>query len=419
MANQDIQFDVAVIGAGPAGMMAAVQAAKNGARVALIEKKDRAGIKLLMTGNGRCNLTQAEFDVNELVKKYGKNGRFLYAAFSQFGPKQVIDFFGHEKLKTKIEKGGKVFPKSDQGKDVLNVFIKLLKENNVNFFYESDIQDFIIEDNKIVAVKMRKRTVCAEKYIIAVGGKSYPNTGSTGDGYAWAKKFGHEIIQPQPVLVPINTEPVYEELQGVSIHNCEISLIQNNKKIAKVNGDMIFTHFGISGPAVLNISRDARKALEKGEVKISIDFKPFLSETQLDEILRNDLEKNASKNFSNCLEDILSPKLREFVLAHSGINLEKHAANISKTERMKLMSTLKGFEFEIESLMGFEKAMVTRGGIATKEVDSKTMQSRIIENLYFAGEILDVDGPTGGYNLQMCWATGYVAGKAAFGRIRA
>lgn len=417
MTNQDIQFDVAVIGAGPAGMMAAVQAAKKGSRVALIEKKDRAGIKLLMTGNGRCNLTQAEFEVNELVKKYGKNGRFLYAAFSQFGPKQVIDFFGREKLKTKIEKGGKVFPKSDQGKDVLNVFIKLLKENNVNFFYESDIENFVIEDNRIVAVEMRKRTVTAAKYIIAVGGKSYPNTGSTGDGYVWAKKFGHEIIKPEPVLVPINTDPIHEQLQGVSVHNCEISLLQNDKKIAKVDGDMIFTHFGVSGPAILNISRDVKKALAKGEVKLSIDFKPFLSEAQLDEILRNDLEKNANKNLSNCFEDLFSPKLREFLLAYSGINLEKHAANISKAERIRLVKLFKGFKLGIESLMGFEKAMVTCGGVATKEIDSKTMQSKIIENLYFAGEILDVDGPTGGYNLQMCWATGYLAGRAASGQI--
>lgn len=424
MNKQETNFDIVVIGAGPAGMMAAIWAAKKGARVALVEKKDRAGIKLLMTGNGRCNLSQAEFDINELIKKYGKNGRFLYSAFSKFGPREVIDFFESEGIKTKIEKGGKVFPKSDQSKDVVDVLLKMLKGNGVNFFYESDIVEIVCSSQehkskdliskKITKIITRKRIISADKFIFATGGKSYPNTGSTGDGYIWAKELGHTIIEPKPALVPMKTKEVYKDLQGVSVHGCKISMEENGKNIAKETGDIIFSHFGLSGPAILNLSREiVNVARDLDNIKISIDFKPHLTISQLDEIIRKDLERNSSKNLGNCLVDLFSSKLREFLLNYSGIEITKHAAKVSREERRKLVEIFKRFEFTMHSIDGFEKAMVTEGGIATREINSATMKSKIIDNLYFAGEIINVSGPTGGYNLQICWATGYVAGNSA------
>ncbi len=414
MHDNDIQFDVVVIGGGPAGMMAAVCAAKKGARVALIEKNDRLGIKLLMTGNGRCNFTQNEKDINELVKKYGKNGRFLYSALSTFGPKNTIDFMERAGVKTKVEKDGRVFPVSDQGKDVLGALEKILKENNVTFFLKSTIEEIEAENGKIRKIILnKKREVTAHSYIFAMGGKSYPSTGSAGQGYEWAKKLGHTIVEPQPLLVPIETKEKWvAELAGITAHSCAISIWQGGKKQTTSEGDMLFTHLGVSGPLVLNLSRSIRPILASGEVKLKIDLKPYLSFEQLDEIVRKDFEKNASKKLANCLADLFSPKLLEFLLNYSGVDLEKHAAKISKQERHKLIELFKGLELTVEKMFGFERAMVTGGGISTKEIDSKTMNSKVIQNLFFAGEIIDVDGPTGGYNLQLCWTTGHLAGSS-------
>lgn len=414
MQNKDVQFDVAVIGAGPSGMIAAIIAAQRGARVALIEKNDRAGIKLLMAGNGRCNLTQAEFDPMELTKKYGKNGKFLFGAFQKFGPKTLMEFFASRGIKTKIEKDKRVFPISDQGKDVLEVLLQMLKENGVTFFYKSSVIGFETENNKIIKIITKKKEIIAKRYILAVGGKSYPHTGSAGDGYVWAHKMGHTIKKPRAVLVPIKTiEQWGEKLQGVRVGSVEISAIQNDKKHNSYQGDMLFTHFGISGPAVLNLSCYIEKILEKGEVKLNIDLKPYLSFEQLDEILRKDFEKNASKKLVNCLGDLFSPKLLNFLFLQSGLDMEKHCGKFSKQERQKLVRLFKNLEMTVLELFGFEKAMVTSGGVSIKEIDSKNMQSKIIENLYFAGEIIDMHGPTGGYNLQLCWSTGFLAGKSA------
>lgn len=413
MQNRDAQFDVVVIGGGPSGMMAAVCSAKKGARVAIVEKNDRFGIKLLMTGNGRCNLTQNETNIPELIKKYGKNGKFLFSAFSQFGPQELMDFFASLGVKTKTEKDGRVFPVSDQGKDVLAALEKIVKENNVNIFRESSVAGFEKEGDIITKVLLKKGEITAKNFIIATGGKSYPSTGCSGQGYDWAKSFGHTIVEPQPSLVPIETKEKYEELQGVSVHNCQISVWQQGKKQATENGDIMFAHFGLSGPLTLNISRKVREILDKGEVILKIDLKPYLSFEQLDDIVRAELEKNSAKKFGNCFADLFSPKLLEFILIESRIDLNKHAAKISKQERHVFVKLCKELQFTVENLFGFERAMVTTGGVSTREIDSKTMRSKIIRNLFFAGEIIDVDGPTGGYNLQMCWSTGFLAGNEA------
>lgn len=410
------QFDVVVIGSGPAGMMAALAAAKKGARVALVDKKEEPGKKLLMAGNGRCNITQDENNIVELSNLY-KNGRFLLSAFSAFRPANVREFFDGNGVPTKVEKNGKVYPVSDKGTDVLNCLVNSLKENNITFLYKAQVVDFSLNgENEIVKIKMKKRDLFPKNVIIATGGKSYPATGSMGDGWVWAEKMGHKIIEPMPVLVPIKTKEDWAgELQGVSVSSVAITAFQEGKKKFTDSGDLMFAHFGLSGPLALNMSRGIGKLLATSpdDVKLKIDLKPYLSFEQLDEIVQTDFYRNAEKKLSNCLSDVFSPKLLDFLLRYSGLDLEKHAAKISRKERQVLVNLFKGLEMHVEELFGFEKAMVTSGGVSTKEIDSKTMNSRIVKNLFFAGEVMDVDGPTGGYNLQIAWSTGHLAGESA------
>lgn len=407
------QFDVLVIGGGPTGLMAAGTAAHKGARVALVEKNDRYGIKLLMTGNGRCNITQDASNIVELAQQY-KNGRFLLNSFNALSPKKLREFFSKHGLETKVEKNGKVFPVSDQSKDVVETLYQYCRENMVTFFSAEEVIDIVKKGEKIEKVITKKKEILAEKYILATGGKSYPHTGSNGKGLEWAEKLGHKIIAPMPVLTPIKvSEDWMGELQGVSASNVSLAALLNGKKKAMDSGDIMFAHYGLSGPLALNMSRNIGKLLEKGKVKIVVDFKPYLDYEQLDEIVRKDLERKGPVRIASCMSDLFSPKLLDFLLRYSGLDLEKHAANISKKERQHLVRLFKGLEMHVEGLLGFEKAMVTSGGVTIKEIDSKTMQSKLIDNLYFAGEIIDVDGPTGGYNLQICWSTGYVAGQSA------
>lgn len=409
------QFDVVVIGSGPAGMMAAIRAAQKGARVAIVDKKEEPGKKLLMAGGGRCNLTQDEENMVELSNVY-KNGRFLLAALNVFRPAQVCKFFADRGVSTKVEKNGRVFPVSNKASDVLNVLLNLLKEKNVTLLYRTHVDDFVLTDGKIAKIKLRKCEIFPKNVVLATGGKSYPATGSMGDGYEWAAKMGHKIIEPQPALVPINVkEDWVGELQGVSAGNVKLTVYHAGKKKISDTGDLMFAHFGLSGPLALNMSRGVGKLLAKNteNIKLVVDLKPYLDFEKLDEIVRKDFENNANKKLANCLTDLFSPKLLDFLLRYSGLDTEKHAAKISKKERQLLVNFFKHLELNFESLAGYEKAMVTSGGVATKEINSQTMQSKIVNNLYFAGEIIDVDGPTGGYNLQMCWSTGFLAGENA------
>lgn len=414
MTNQDIQFDVAVIGGGAAGMMAAIRAAEKGARVAIVERNDDFGRKLLMAGGGRCNLTQAEFNDAELVKRYGRNGKFLFSAFAAFGPKRVIGFFEARGLKTKVEKNGRVFPVTDRGRDVLEVLKSILKENNVNLLTESRVDAIECEDGKITKLVLKKGEITAHKYILCTGGKSYPASGSTGQGYAWAEQLGHKVIEPKAVLVPLKTREAWvENVQGVSLTDVDLSVWANGKKMASQNGDMLFAHFGLTGPLVLNLSSRIKELFDQGEVKVKIDLKPHLTLEQLDAVAQKDFEKNAAKRLSNCLVSLVSPKLLELIFELSGVNVKEYASRVNREDRKKIVNLIKGLELNVDELFGFDRAMVTSGGVSIKEIDSKTMRSKLIDNLYFAGEVIDVDGPTGGYNLQMCWSTGYVAGENA------
>lgn len=414
MQKNDSQYDVAIIGAGPAGTMAAISAAQNGARVVLIDRNDNLGRKLLLTGNSRCNITQAEFEKEKLAEKYGKKGRFLFSSLSDFGVKETMKFFEENNLKLKTEKSGKIFPKSDKAQDVVETLRKCLFDNGVTTLFENEVVDVEFDGKKIVKIKLKKGEVMAKSYIFSAGGKSYPQTGSTGRGFDLAEKMGHSVISPKPALTPVKTKANWlKDAQGISLRGIEISAYQKNKKMFSEIGDLIFTHFGISGPVVLNVSRQVGDLLGKGDVKIKIDIKPELSFEKLDEVLQSEFKKNSSKKIGNCMQDFYSPKLLQLILQIANLDSGKNAANISREERRMIVKISKGLEMDVEELLGFERAMVTSGGVDLKEVDSKTMQSKIIENLFFAGEILDLDGPTGGYNLQMCWSTGHTAGKWA------
>ena len=414
MIKKENNFDVAIVGAGSAGMIAAGRAAELGAKTILIEKNKKPGIKLLLTGKGRCNITNAEFNLKELVKNYGKNGNFLFHAFSIFGPKDVIDFFEKLGLKTKIERGKRVFPTSDQSKDVLKALINYLIKNKVDIIYDSEVVGVDCQNRKIKKLILRKREIAAKNYIFCTGGKSYPLTGSTGDGFKWASDLGHHIKDLSPVLVPIKIKEKWiKELQGLSLKNVEINVFQKGEKEKSEFGECIFAHFGLSGPIVLDISKKVGELLRNGEVKLSLDLKPALDSATLDERVQRDFKKYQNKSFKNCLVDLLPRKLIPVIVKLSNINPEKKVNTITREERHSLVKLLKNLEMTPVGLLGFDSAIVTSGGISLEEIDHKTMKSKIIDNLFFAGEIIDVDGPTGGFNLQACWSTGYLAGENA------
>jgi len=412
--NKETHFDVAVIGGGPAGLLAAGRAAELGAKVVLIEKNRRPGRKLLITGNKRCNITQAIFNTREFVENFGENGRFLFSSLAIFGVEETIDFFQSRGLETKIERGGRVFPVSDKSEDVLNVLTGYLLENGVTIECDSEIVDIESKDNRITGLVLRKGKITADCYVLCTGGKSFPGTGSTGDGFGWSEKLGHSVTELNPALVPIKIEEKWvTDLQGLSLRNVEMSIFQHGKKQDSDFGELLFTHFGVSGPIVLHKSRKVGQLLKQGEVKLSLDLKPALDFTKLDRRLQRDLEKYNNRAFKNCLDDLLPQKLIPATIELSGIEPYKQVNIITKEERHALGRLLKGLVMTVSGLLGFSQALVTSGGISIKEIDPKTMRSKLIDNLFFAGEIIDLDGPTGGYNLQVCWSTGYLAGESA------
>jgi len=408
-------FDVAVIGAGPAGMMAAVIAAESGGpegcSVILIEKNKQLGKKLLLTGNGRCNITNAEFNLKELVKNYN-NGEFLFHAFSLFGPKETINFFEKLGVKTNVEGNKRVFPISNDAEEVLDALNKYLEENKVRIAFNSEVVDIDYKDKEINRLILKDRNITAKKYIFCTGGKSYPLTGSDGFGYKLAEKMGHTIIKPTPALSSIKIKEGWaKNLQGISLKDVKISVFQNKKKQLQEEGEILFTHFGISGPAVLNISGKVGDLLEKGEVKICIDLFPLLNQEELGNGIEDDLKKYTNRTVKNILSAFVPEKLAEFLLDITKIDKNKIANNMSKVERAIIVKILKNIEITAQAILDFDQAIITRGGISLKEIDHKTMKSKIIDNLYFAGEIINVDGKTGGFNLQKCWSTGYIAGE--------
>jgi len=444
--ENEIIFDVAVIGGGPAGMIAAGRAGELKAKVVLLEKNNALGRKLLLTGKGRSNITKAEFNPRELVKKYGREGDFLLYPLSVFGVKETIDFFEKKGLKTKTERGKRIFPESGKAQDVLNVLIKYLKSGGVKIMTDCEVKEIVKNKDRIAKVILKNgREIKAKNYIIDTGGKSYPGTGSTGDGYKWAKELGHKVSKLRPALVPLRIKESWpKKIQGLSLKNVELTVFQKssfyevktqmkmkenseggklhrheNKKQDSRFGELLFTHFGVSGPIVLDLSKIVCEFLdlpvgrqEKGVVKLILDLKPALDFQTLDKKIQSDFSKYSQKLFKNSLSDLLPQKIISIIVELSEINPLKKVNEITREERHRLAKLLKGLEMTVNSPLGFETAIVTSGGVSLKEINSKTMKSKIIENLFFAGEIIDLCGPTGGYNLQLCWSTGYLTGQA-------
>ena len=407
-----MKYDVIVIGGGPAGMLAAGRAGERGARVLLLEKNRRLGTKLLITGKGRCNITNNLDEKKQMVEKFGKMGKFLFSSLNIFGVSDVVNFFESRGVKTKVERGGRIFPVSDKSSDVLDALVGYLGKSRVDVKTNIEVKSIIKSERNIKKiVLLNGEELEANGFIIATGGKSYPATGSSGDGYLWAESLGHRVVKPIPSLTPvIIKEKFVKDLEGLSLKNVEISLYKDNKKIDSRFGEAIFTADGMSGPIILDISKKISE-IGADNILLRIDFKPALDFRELDKRVQNDFSEMSNKQFKNSLDHLLPQKLIPTIITLSGIDPEKKVNSITKEERKILLHLLKEFTMEISGVVGFSKAIVTAGGVDLSEIDPKTMKSKIINNLYFVGEVLDLDGPTGGYNLQVSWSTGYCAGN--------
>ncbi|MDO8668253.1 MAG: NAD(P)/FAD-dependent oxidoreductase [bacterium] len=416
-------YDIVVVGGGPAGMMAAGRAGELGARVLLVEKNQQLGAKLLATGHGRCNFTNLQADKKETIGVYGKNFKFLFSAFSKFGVASSINFFSKFGVESKEEDRGRVFPLSDKAGDIREALVKYLKKNSVEVRLGAEVKEIVAKDKKIEKIILTNgEEILGRNFIISTGGKSYPETGSTGSAYGWLESLGHKIIAPRPALTPIVVKPphqvwcggkekIVKKLEGLSLENIGISVYQNDKKIMSRTGEIIFTADGLSGPAIIDLSGHVGEFLLEPTF-LKIDFKPEIEISKFEEKLQKDFHQSHNKMLKNYLAGLVQPKLLPAIIELSGVNEQKQVSDITKVERQALARALKEFTLEAKELKGFNKAMVTAGGVDIKEVDSRTMRSKIYENLFLAGEILDLDGPTGGYNLQICWSTGFVAGES-------
>lgn len=405
---------VIVIGAGAAGMMAAYSSALCGNKVTIFERNEKAGKKLFITGKGRCNITN-DSDVETILNNIITNRKFMYSAIYSFSNEDVKAFFEENGLHLKVERGNRIFPVSDKSSDVINTLKKALRNENVEIEYNILVKDLVVEDNTVKGVVLKDgRKVYADKVIMATGGMSYPVTGSDGKGFDILRKYGHTITDLSPALVPMNVKEEFaKELQGLSLKNVDISFYRNEvdkKPVYEEFGEMLFTHFGISGPIVLSGSSVAGKYLKEGNLIARIDLKPALSKEQLDDRILREFTNGINKDIVNVMDNLLPKKLIPVMLDYCEIESHKKVNSISKEERNRMVEAFKGLKLTITSLRSFNEAIITQGGIKVKEVDPGTMESKIISNLYLAGEMLDVDALTGGYNLQIAWSTGRLAG---------
>lgn len=403
---------VVVIGGGAAGLMAAVIAGREGAKVTLLEKMNYVGKKMGITGKGRCNITNA-CDMSEFIKNTPGNGKFLYGAYERFTNEDLLQLLHDAGLETKVERGGRVFPASDSALDVRNIFMKLMKHYGVDVHLEEPVKKLLVDDSVVTGVVTDKETYHADAVVIATGGKSYPATGSTGDGYILAAQVGHKITDIRPSLVPIVTEESWvKDLMGLSLQNVELSVVAKNKVQAKMFGEMMFTHFGITGPIVLSLSHTVGKLMRKkniGTIGLDINLKPALSPETLDKRLQKDFDLYSKKQLINGMKDLLPSRLIPLIIELAGIDPQKPINQISKEERQQIGYMLQHMPLTVKGLRPVEEAIVTAGGISLQEFNPKTMESKLVKGLYGAGEVLDIDAFTGGYNLQAAFSTGYVA----------
>lgn len=407
--------NVIVIGGGAAGMMAAITAVSQGHNVTLFEKNEKLGKKLFITGKGRCNFTNAGY-AEDIFNSVVTNKKFLYSAFNGFSNYDTMGFFGELGLDFKVERGNRVFPSSDHSSDVIGALSRRMKQLGVKVELNTQVDEVIANNGEFSAVKLtdaynKKRTVSADKLIIATGGNSYQSTGSTGDGYRFAKSLGHEVTPILPALVPFIVKEEWErDLQGLSLKNVNVTIYDDKKIVYSDFGEMLFTHFGVSGPTVLSASSYAAKIIKNRPLKLVIDLKPALDEQQLDERILRDFEEFKNKSFKNSLDKLLPKKLIPVIVELSKIEPDKKIHDITKQERMTLVKLIKNLTLTLTGLRGFNEAIITQGGVSVKQINPTTMESKLVKNVYFAGEVIDVDAVTGGFNLQIAWSTAYAAG---------
>jgi hypothetical protein len=408
-------WDVAVIGGGPAGMMAAASAAAKGARVVLLEKNARLGEKLLITGGGRCNVTNAEFDNRKLLAKFKHSGKFLFSPFSKWSVQDTLDFFHARGMPTKVEAEQRVFPVSNTAQSVWDVLIAYLEETGVTIRTKSIVTGLEAENGVVSAVQLKNgKTIRAQSFILATGGISHPETGSTGDGYTWLKSLGHTVNDTNAALVPIAVNEAWvRRAAGVTLRNAKITLFQNEVKQLSHVGKVLFTHVGLSGPGILNMSRDIGELLKYGEVIVEIDLMAESGYEKVNTALQDLFKTNTNKMIKNSLGGLIPPALVPVLLELSGIAGDTFCNSVTRDSRVRLMKQLKHLRLTVKGLLGLEKAIITSGGVALTDVDFQTMRSRLYSNLYLVGDILDIDRPSGGYSLQLCWTSGHVAGEAA------
>ena len=409
---------VIVVGGGAAGMFAAIAAAKNGHQVTLYEKNEKLGKKIFITGKGRCNITNAA-DMEELFDAVVTNSKFLYSSFYGYTNQNVIDFFEEAGVPVKIERGNRVFPTSDHSSDVIRALERGMKKAGVKVCLNTEVKSVEAENGKFNRVVLKDTTTkTADACIVATGGLSYRSTGSTGDGFRFAESVGHKVMQCFPSLVPMETkEPWICELQGLSLRNVEAKILDGKKELYKDFGEMLFTHFGVSGPLIISASSYVGKKFmdkkgQKKELTLEIDLKPALTEEQLDQRVLRDFEENHNRQFKNAITKLFPTKLIPVMLELGGIDPEKKVNSIEKEERKQFVHLIKHFRMTLTGLRDYPEAIITKGGVNVKEIDPGTMESKLVKGLYFAGEVLDLDALTGGFNLQIAWSTGYAAGNA-------
>ena len=414
-------WDVAVIGGGPAGMFAAITAAEKGAKVVLLEKNRTLGKKLLITGGGRCNVTNAEPDQRTLLAKYKQAGKFLTSPFSRYSNDEALAYFHERGMPTKVEAEGRVFPLANTAKAVHQVLVDALDRAGVVVRTGERVSGFRMENSRIVAAELQsKRVLRARTFILATGGTSHPETGSTGDGYPWLRSLGHTVREPSAALVPVATKETWvKRAAGVALRTAKIRLIQNGEKKAEALGKILFTHVGLSGPGILNLSSTIGEMLDYGECVIELDLIPDMGYEKANAALQEAFKIHHVKKVRNALSSIVPTALAPSLLSLAGIDEDKPCNSVTRDERIRLMKTMKHLRVTAKHLLGMEKAVITAGGVDIREIDFKTMRSVKCENLYLVGDVLDIDRPSGGYSLQLCWTSGHVAGSAAAESTRA
>lgn len=410
----DTRYDLIVVGGGPAGMFAAGFAALNGAKVLLLEKNRRCGVKILITGKGRCNVTNGDADPLRFVEHFGRNGKALLTALYAFGVSDTIAFFEERGLALQTERGGRVFPARGGAAEVQKVLQRFVEEAGVELRADCRVEHLAMTGGRIDAVETSRGAFTAERFIVATGGLSYPETGCTGDGYRWAEQSGHRLVTPQASLMPIAlAEDWTGELLNFNLKNVKIRICADGKPIGERFGEAFFTRGGMGGPIILDLSSTIRDALASSKVTLHLDLKPAVSEDLFDKRLQRELAEQSNKNFCNALGGLLPRDMTPRFLLLSGIDPEKKCHSVTREERKTLLGLFKNLTMTVTGHEGMKKAIITAGGVSLKDVDMRTMRSKKVENLYFAGEMIDLDGPTGGFNLQVCWSTGHLAGTSA------